>query len=176
VANRGAQRIHVSDRPDRRRIAVPILSPGLRVVLNTVYTLLVVFLFYIKGPRPGLFILIAVTGYFALALAWDSSRLTATAESIISRVGPIPIPGGRRTVDAGAVLSLGTVLVRGVAGRGGRYERYAIQAFTRYGHKPVIILEGFEREPDAASAARALAGRLNSFRSGPDDPVTFAES
>lgn len=169
------QRIHISDQPDRLSIAVPILPLVSRIILNTVYAGIVAGLLYLKGPRPGAFIVIAVTGYFALVLGWDSSSLTATAQQIISRIGPIPIPGGHLTIDGTDVLSLGTTITRGAAGRGGRYERYAIQAFTRCGHKPVVILEGFVRESDALSAARTLAQRLNAFRPAEANPVTFAE-
>jgi hypothetical protein len=142
VATGPAQRIHVSDDPDRLCIAVPILPLPARLLLSVVLVVVYAGLFYLKGPRPGIFILIALTAPFALVLGWGSSCTTVTAQKIVSgfQIGPIPLRG---------------------------------RAFTRNGRKPVVILEGFVREQDAASAARTLAGRLNGHRPAQADPVTF---
>jgi len=167
------QRFRIYDQPDRLRISVPFLSLPLRIILLAGVFGLLGLLFIIRGPVPGLLVLTVVTGYFALVIGLNSNILTVERGRLRSRYGPIPIPGPRRTLDSSDILQVQSTLVRAAAGRGGRYERYALLACTRYGRKPVVLLEGFLREEDAAVAADILIRRLNLIRPPDLGPIDF---
>ena len=115
--------------------------------------------FYTKGPETGLVIVALITAYPALLMAFNSSWVTVKRDLVETYSGPIPIFGGRRSLDSANIDKIYWTKVHGVAGRGGVIERYALIAAMRSG-KPVTLLDAFEREEDASEAARVLIRRL----------------
>ena len=129
--------------------------------------------FYRQGPELGLFIVAAVTAYPALLMACNSTWLSVKPDLLRTHPGPIPIAGGRRSLNPADIEAIFTTVQRGMAGRGGRSERYALVADTGNGRKPVTILDPFESEKDAVAAARMLIHHLNKLRPPGAAPVAF---
>ena len=155
------------------RIGVRWIHPAMSAVMLVVLALFWSEMFYLKGAETGLVIVVVLTSYPALLMAFNSSWVTVKPGVVESYVGPIPCPGGRRRLDPAEIEAIFSIKVRGMAGRGGVSERYSLMATTRGGGKTVTILDAFETQEEATKAERVLLHRLNALRPQGAAPVSW---
>jgi hypothetical protein len=133
-------------------------------------------IFFLKGSTPALFIVLFVTAYIALLLALNSSHVSVQPDLVQMRSGPIPFPGGRRSLRPNDIDRISCVRTQGMAGRGGRIERWLLLATTSSsGLKQTPILD-FASQEDAMQAAQILIRRLNQLRPATDAPARLSSA
>jgi hypothetical protein len=154
----------IVERPGELLIGVRWLRPAAAAVMLVSLTLFWSVGFYTQGPTAGLISVLLITSYPGLLMAFNSSWVSVKQGLVKTRPGPIPIVGGRHRLNPAEIVAIYSTKVCGAAGRGGVSERYTLMATMRSGIRPVPILESFEREEDAAMAARLLIRRLNELR------------
>jgi hypothetical protein len=152
----------IIERPGELLIGVRWLPPPRGAIMLSILLVFWGLMFYLGKLGWPLAIVFVITNYFAILFVFNSSWLSLKPGLLKTYPGPIPFPGGRRTMDPSDIEQIFSEKVRVPLPRGGVMERYALMARTRSGTKPVTILDAFELEKDAQAAAQTLLRHLAS--------------
>jgi hypothetical protein len=150
----------IIERPGELLIGVRWLPPPRGAIMLSILLVFWGLMFYLGKLGWPLGIVFVITNYFAILFVFNSSWLSLKPGLLKTYPGPIPFPGGRRTMDPSDIEQIFSEKVRVPLPRGGVMERYALMARTRLGTKPVTILDAFELEKDAQAAAQTLLRHL----------------
>jgi hypothetical protein len=150
----------IIERPGELLIGVRWLPPPRGAIMLSILLVFWGLMFYLGKLGWPLAIVFVITNYFAILFVFNSSWLSLKPGLLKTYPGPIPFPGGRRTMDPSDIEQIFSEKVRVPLPRGGVMERYALMARTRLGTKPVTILDAFELEKDAQAAAQTLLRHL----------------
>jgi len=153
----------IIERPGELLVGVRWLPPprgGIMLSILLVFWSLMLYIGKIGWPLAIVFL---ITSYFAILFALNSTWLSVKPGRLRTFPGPIPVPGGRGTIDPSDVESIFAEKVRVPLFRGGVMERYSLLARTRLGQKPVAILDAFELESDAQAVAQVLLRHLHTL-------------
>lgn len=153
----------IIERPGELLVGVRWLPPPRGAIMLSILLVFWGLMFYIGKIGWPLAIVFLITSYFAILFALNSTWLSVKPGLLRTFPGPIPFPGGRRTIDPSDIESIFTEKVRVPLPKGGVMERYALMARTRLGHKPVAILDAFELERDAQAVAQMLLRHLHTL-------------
>jgi hypothetical protein len=119
------------------------------------------FTIWIQEHKMPFIVLTLVLSYPALLIALNEYRLRIAAGRLTVSVGPIPILGGRKVIDASDIREVFWSKTSTRTGRG-TVERYAIQ--VRALGAPVTLLDA-ESQSDAAIAVEAIMRWLKIYPS-----------